>query len=237
MRQTGNTRFQTVCGYALWAEHLTAQRRSKHERGPAVVVRLSFVLRSSRALESIRSTSTYQQRDLLETAWKLPVAKLYSPLLSQSLTSLCGPTSVANVLRSMQAPAGKNPLADFGFRAMSLDQLVREAAGALPPGWRVSAVRPRTVEELREELGASNDEGRRYVTNFARSSLFGHGGGHHSPLGGFLEQQNLAFVLDVNSGFGPWLASTERLFEAMNTIADGSTGKTRGLARFERCAP
>jgi hypothetical protein len=192
------------------------------------------VLRSSRAFESIRSNPTYQRRDLLEKAWELPVAKQYSPLLSQSFRSLCGPTSVANVLRSMRAPTGKNPLPGFGFRAMSLDELVREAEGVVPSGWQIRAVRLQTVDELRVELRASNFESRRYVTNFARSPLFGAGGGHHSPLGGFLEQEDLAFVLDVNSGFGPWLASAERLFDAMNTIADWSTGKTRGLARFER---
>lgn len=192
------------------------------------------MLRSSRALESIKTSPAYQRRDLLEKAWALPVARLYSPLLSQGLTSLCGPTSVANVLRSMQARTGKNPLSGFGFRGLSLDQLVREAAEVVPSGWQVSAVRPRSVEELRVELRASNDERRRYVANFTRSPLFRGGGGHHSPLGGFLEQEDLAFVLDVNAGFGPWLVSPERLFDAMNTIADASTGTTRGLARFER---
>jgi hypothetical protein len=117
---------------------------------------------------------------------------------------------------------------------MSLDQLVREAAGVVPPGWRVQAVRPRTVAELRTELLASNDATRRYVANFTRSPLFGGGGGHHSPIGGYLEEEDLAFVLDVNSRFGPWLVSPERLFEAIHSIADRSTGTMRGLARFER---
>ncbi len=74
------------------------------------------------------------------------------------------------------------------------------------------------------------------MINFARWPLFGGGGGHHSPLGGFLEYEDLAFVLDVNPGFGPWLVSPQRLFEAMNTRADLSTSQTRGLARFERSA-
>jgi hypothetical protein len=194
------------------------------------------LLRSS-SPTSIRSAPSYQQRELLEKAWALPVARLYAPLLSQGFTSICGPTSVANVLRSMQVRAGKNPLRGFGVRAMSLDQLVRESAEVVPADWRVSAVRPKSVDELRAELRASNDERRRYVSNFARSSLFGGGSGHHSPLGGYLEQEDLAFVLDVNSGYGPWLVSAERLFDAMNTTADWSTGLTRGLARFERQLP
>jgi hypothetical protein len=38
----------------------------------------------------------------------------------------------------------------------------------------------------------------------------------------------------VNSGFGPWLVSPERLCDATNTVADWASGKKRGLARFER---
>ncbi len=162
------------------------------------------------------------------------MAKLYSPLRSQSFLSICGPSSVANVLRSMGVHSGRNPLRGFGVRPMSLDQLAREAAEVVPAPWRVSSVRPGSVDELRAELRASNDESRRLVANFARASLFGGGGGHHSPIGGYLEQEDLAFVLDVNASFGPWLVTTERLFGAMNTVADWATGKTRGLARFER---
>src|SRR3954470_9553222 len=122
---------------------------------------------------SIRSSPEWQRADLLARAWALPVARLYAPLVSQSVLSICGPTSVANVLRSMQVPTGKNPFRRFGVRAMSLDQLVSEAAEVVRPVWRVRALRPRTIEALRAELRDSNDERCRYVTNFARASLFG----------------------------------------------------------------
>jgi hypothetical protein len=180
------------------------------------------------APESIRSNPRFQQAELLERAFALPVARLYSPLWSQSFTSICGPTSVANVLRSMSVPTRKNPFSRFGLRAMSLDQLASESAEVIPAGWRVRVVRPRTVEDLRAELRASNDESRRYVSNFDRRSLFGAGGGHHSPLGGFLEDEDLALVLDVNPRFGPWLVEPGRLLDAMTSSA------SRGLARFER---
>ena len=197
------------------------------------LVNPSSVLRSS--LEnSLRSDPRWKRPDLIERAWALPVAKLYAPLLSQSFVSICGPTSIANVLRSMGVPAARNPLRGFGVRPISLDQLATEAADVVPSGWRVRAVRPLTVDALRVELRASNDEHQRFVTNFARASLFGGGSGHHSPVGGYLEPEDLAFVLDVNSGFGPWLVSTQRLLDAMNTVADWATGRTRGLVRFER---
>jgi hypothetical protein len=191
------------------------------------------LLRSS-ADTSITSSATWQRPELLARAWALPVAKLYAPLLSQGFTSICGPTSVANVLRSMGVRAGRNPLRGFGVRPMSLDQLAREAAEVVPTPWSVRAVRPPTVEALRAELRAANDEGRRLVMNFTRAPLFGGGGGHHSPVGGYLEEEDLALVLDVNAGYGPWLASPERLFEATSTVADWTTGATRGLALFER---
>lgn len=192
------------------------------------------MLRSSLETFSLKSSPTWQQAELLARAWGLPVAKLYSPLLSQSLTSMCGPTSVANVLRSMGVRAAPNPLRPFGLRAMSLEQVAHESAEVVPAPWRVCAVRPPTVSAFREELHASNHEHRRLVVNFARATLFGRGGGHHSPVGGYLEREDLVFVLDVNSGFGPWLVPTERLFDAMNTVADWASGKTRGLVRFER---
>jgi hypothetical protein len=192
------------------------------------------VLRSSVELPPLRSISTWKHTGLLEKAWALPVAKLYAPLLSQGITSICGPTSVANVLRSMGVKAGKNPLRGFGVRPMALEQLANEAAEVVPAPWRASVVRPSTLKEFRAELRSSNDEDRRFVVNFARVPLFGGGGGHHSPIGGYLEEEDLIFVLDVNSGFGPWLVSPERLFEATNTVADWASGKKRGLARFER---
>lgn len=176
---------------------------------------------------------SFQQADLLTEAWDLPVARRYRPLQPQGFSSICGPTSVANVLRSLEVKTGRNPLRGFGLRAMTLDQLVSEAAEVAPAGWRVTAVRPRSVDALRAELSAANLEHRRYVGNFVRSAIFGHGGGHHSPIGGFLEREDLAFVLDVNASYGPWLVPTEKLFEAM-TAVDRSSGKARGLARFER---
>lgn len=195
---------------------------------------MASVLRSR--FDSIRQHRWFQQAQLLEKAWALPVARTYAPLLSQGLTSICGPTSVANVLRSLGRDRGKNPLRGFGVRAMSLDQIVREGGEVLPDGWRAQAVRPTSVEALRAELRDANRADRRFIANFSRAPLFGGGGGHHSPIGGYLEAEDLAFVLDVNSSYGPWLVEAPRLFDAMATTADWTTGATRGLARFAQAA-
>lgn len=168
---------------------------------------------------------------LLERAWALPSARRYHPLLSQSVFSICGPTSVANVLRSIGVQSGKNPFKRFGLRAMSLDQVTDESAAILPDGWRVETVRVADVDALRAELRAANEPTHRYIANFSRRALFGRGGGHHSPIGGYLEAEDLALVLDVNAGFGPWLVSAERLLDALNTT-DRGDGRSRGLVRF-----
>jgi hypothetical protein len=170
---------------------------------------------------------------LLERAWALPGARSYHPLRSQRLFSICGPTSAGNVLRSIGSDRGQNPFRRFGLRAMSLDQLARELSEVVPGGWRVEVERPPTVEALRAELRLANEPDHRFIANFSRRPLFGHGGGHHSPLGGWLEREDLAFVLDVNAGYGPWLVSTEHLFEAMATT-DRGDGKRRGLVRLRR---
>ena len=54
--------------------------------------------------------------------------------------------------------------------------------------------------------------------------------GHHSPIGGYLEAEDLVLVLDVNEEFKPWLVERSRLYDAMNTVAGD---KKRALLRIE----
>ena len=56
---------------------------------------------------SIEFTPAYQNEGLLKRAWALPVARLYGPqgYLFQSNPSVCGPTSIADILRSEGRPA------------------------------------------------------------------------------------------------------------------------------------
>ncbi|TIP80973.1 MAG: hypothetical protein E5X63_29610, partial [Mesorhizobium sp.] len=72
------------------------------------------------------------------------------------------------------------------------------------------------------------------IVNFTREKIFGTGAGHHSPIGGYLEAEDLVLVLDVNEAFKPWLIELERLFSAMDTI-DGDGDKKRGFA-FDRAS-
>jgi len=87
-----------------------------------------------------------------------------------------------------------------------------------------------SAEEFRENLKRSNDPAHRHIISFDRKMIFGAGGGHHSPIGGYLENEDLVFVLDVNRDDRPWLVERRRLFDAMNTWDDN---KKRGMLLIE----
>lgn len=191
---------------------------------------------------SIETTAAYQSPALIEKAWQLPVAAAYRsrPYDYQGNASFCGPTSVVDIMRSLgreQSQAtvldGSNVWTLFGYvvpAGMTLDEVA--VLLQLRSGRPVKVLRDLDLAAFRAELPRMNDPARRYLINFTRGPLFGRGHGHHSPILGYLPDEDLVFVGDVNRDFGPWLAKPERLFEAMNTIDDAS-GKKRGLLVLE----
>jgi hypothetical protein len=191
-------------------------------------------------IASIKGTREYQDPALLEQAWALPVAELYrSDLNYQRNASVCGPTSIVNVLHSLHKPASQESILEgtglttvLGYlpQGITLDQLAELARQRVPGSVRV--LRGLDLAGFRDQLRHANELSRRYVINFSRAPLFGSGGGHHSPIAGYLADPDLVLVLDVNKKYGPWLAKSERLFEAMNTV-DPATGKKRGLLLIE----
>src|SRR5262249_44224338 len=92
----------------------------------------------------------------------------------------------------------------------------------------VTILRSLSLAEFRIHMAAANDPSRRYIVNFHRGPLFGRGGGHFSPVLGYLADRDLVFVGDVNARYGPFLVSSERLWRAADTI-DSTTGQKRGL--------
>ena len=185
---------------------------------------------------SIKSAHEYQDPALLAKAWALPVAaKYHSEIDFQGNGSFCGPTSLVNVMRSLglggdqkTVLAGTDVSTFLGFLpgGITLDRLATVAQQRL--GQNVTVLRDLDLPTFRENLRLTNDPSRRYVVNFTRGPLFATGGGHHSPIAGYLSEEDLAFVLDVNKKYGPWLVKPERLYEAMNTV-DRSAGKKRGM--------
>jgi len=226
---------------------MAASRKKKVALGCAVVVLLAaalffvtfrrFIFAQHVDVVSIRTDSAFQDHDLLERAWRLPVAALYKrgEIAYQPNGSTCGPTSLANVSRSLGTRGvtpelilqgtGKCP-GTFCFGGLTLDELGAMARSRLHR--RVTVLRNLPRSAFHDHLRHVNDVDRRYVVNFDRGPLFGTRSGHFSPIVGFLADRDLALVLDVNAKFHPWLVRSERLYEAMRTV-DPSTDQERGM--------
>ena len=189
--------------------------------------------------DAIQSSVT-RAPELIDKAWKLPVAATYDADVTwQSNGSRCGPASVANAFRSIgeEETTEAEVLQGTGMCwtgfcviGLTLDELAEVAQTHTKR--KVSVLRNLTAEEFREHMKRANDPGRRYIVNFTRDKIFGAGAGHHSPIGGYLEAEDMVFVLDVNENYKPWLIERERLFSAMDTI-DGDGDKKRGLLLIE----
>lgn len=172
--------------------------------------------------------------ELMSRAWHMPVAATFQQRVTwQSNSSRCGPASVANAYRSLgeeetteaEVLVGTGKCwTGFCIIGLTLDELAEVAQTHTDR--KVSVIRDMTAAEFREHMKRANDPNRRYIINFTRQRIFGAGAGHHSPIGGYLEAEDMVFVLDVNENYRPWLIETDRLFAAMDTL-DGD--KKRGL--------
>jgi hypothetical protein len=175
---------------------------------------------------------------LMEKARALPAAATYeAEPFWQSNGSLCGPASLVNVRRSLGLEAANEDAMLEGtgkcstgmcFMGLTLDELA-EVAGA-HADTKVTVLRDLSAEDFHEHLRRSNDPNSRYVVNFSRGPIFGKGVGHHSPIAGYLEDEDKVLVIDVNQDYKPWLIERDRLFEAMDTL-DGDL--KRGLLLIE----
>ena len=176
----------------------------------------------SARIVSIKETREYQDPALLKKAWALPVAAAYHVDIEfQQNGSVCGPSSLANVLHSLkQAGTQESILQGSGFttimgylpQGLTLDQLATIAREKLRR--KVTVLRDLDLAAFREHLTHVNDPARRYVVNFSRAPLFETGGGHHSPIAAYLRDEDLVLVLDVNKksarGWSSRIDSTKR---------------------------
>jgi hypothetical protein len=193
------------------------------------------------AVATIETTPEWKDPALLEKAWALPVAARYrqAGIAYQKNGSFCGPASVVNVLKSLGRSADQSTLLQDtdtqtflgllpgGVTLDKLADITRRKTGRM-----VTVLRDLDLAGLRAHLVKSNDPARRYIVNFHRGPLFGKGGGHHSPVAGYLADADLALILDVNDSYQPWLVKTERLLDAIHT-RDKSSGQSRGLLLIE----
>ena len=198
----------------------------------------SFIASQTKVPPEAIQSSVIRVPDLIETAWKLPVAATFDRNIAwQTNASRCGPASIANTFRSVgeEEKTEAEVLDGTGLcwtglciMGLTLDELAGLAK--MKTQRKVTVLRNLTAEEFREHMKRANDPARRYIVNFTREKIFGAGAGHHSPVGGYLEAQDMVFVLDVNENYKPWLVERERLFSAMDTF-DGDN--KRGLLLIE----
>jgi hypothetical protein len=177
---------------------------------------------------------------LLERAWALPVARLYKrELYWQKNGSFCGPASLVNLFASQGKRFSDEAAilecsgkcwSGVCFMGLTLDELASIAR--LRTSAKVTVLRDLSREQFEQHLLASNDPGRRYTVNFTRKAIFGAGGGHHSPIAGYLEPEHLVLVLDVNREFRPWLIERDRLYAAIDGV-DSASERKRGLLLIE----
>jgi Phytochelatin synthase len=140
--------------------------------------------------DAVRSSVTRSETDI-EKAWKLPAASTFKRELTwQSNPSLCGPASVANVLRSLgeTATSENAVLAGTGlcwtgicFMGLTLDELAEVTRSKTHR--TVTVLRDLSPAQFQQHLRRANETGRRYIINFSRKEIFGAGTGHHSPIG------------------------------------------------------
>jgi hypothetical protein len=198
----------------------------------------ALIIDQSKVSPQAIASSVTRAPELLERGWRLPVAATFNRQVDrQSNGSRCGPAAVANAYRSLgeatntedKVLAGTGRCwTGFCLFGLTLDQLADVARAN--SSRKVTVLRDLSEDQFREHLRSSNDPVRRYIVNFSRKRIFGAGVGHHSPIGGYLEAEDLVFILDVNQNYQPWLVERKRLFDAVNTL-DGD--RKRGLLLIE----
>ena len=198
----------------------------------------ALVIGQSKVSPQAIASSVTRTPALMERAWRLPAAATFDRQVTwQSNRSRCGPAAVANTYRSLEdVPITEaKVLAGTGrcwtgvcILGLTLDELADVARTNTTR--TITILRDLSEEQFREHMRRSNDPSRRYIVNFSRERIFGAGVGHYSPIGGYLEAEDLVFVLDVSADYQPWLVERTRLFDAVNTL---DAAKKRGLLLIE----
>src|SRR3954447_15222057 len=120
--------------------------------------------------DAIRSSVT-RSEVAVENAWALPAASTFKRELTwQSNPSLCGPASIANVLRSLGETATSETAVlagtgrcwtGFCFMGLTLDEL--GDVTRLKTSRTVSVLRDLSPEQFQQHLRRANEPGRRYI--------------------------------------------------------------------------
>ncbi|KAF0699353.1 Aste57867_10069 [Aphanomyces stellatus] len=192
--------------------------------------------------ESIKKNPKYKDATFLQRVWASPVGQLFlqGKLEYQLQEGYCMPSTLRNVLKSIPHVDAKDvPVAKPGPSTPEKYVAKLDAIG-----YTTSTIvfGSDGYDAFVAALKHANDPTYRVAINFLRSPLFGinspsfapHNlllalaGGHFSVVVGFLEDENLVAVFDVNHTYGPFLVDAKRLYNAVSAH-DFQSGKTRAL--------
>eukprot|EP01125_Pyxidicula_operculata_P020369 TRINITY_DN7518_c0_g2_i1.p1 TRINITY_DN7518_c0_g2~~TRINITY_DN7518_c0_g2_i1.p1 ORF type:complete len:252 (-),score=38.09 TRINITY_DN7518_c0_g2_i1:80-835(-) len=191
---------------------------------------------------SINSGSTYQDPELLDRAWKSPVASLLAKeggIVYQPSEGYCGVATVNNILATLnekQIPHHRSPytLSQLKVKLESCDIDHKIEAIDLFTG--------ENKEELAKLFRTQlNDTRYRFLANFLRGPLFYSDSrnifkrffsGHWSPVLSYLPDKDLIMVGDCNKKYNAWLVPVDRFVDAIHTRDYFQSGNAwRGVLR------
>jgi hypothetical protein len=197
-------------------------------------------------------------RLLAESAFAANYSGLRGNFEPQSHPAFCGVASCVVVLNALRGSlprltqstffspgTGKEQargwlrmmLVRMTFPGMPLAQLAAwlRAHGAEATAFYASDVSPDSFRAMAKQ--SLRTEGEFMLVNYQRASLGQQAMAHISPLAAYNAVMDRLLVLDVaRYKYPPVWVPTERLWSAMNTVADKTSGKTRGFV-VVRSAP
>ncbi|EQC34596.1 hypothetical protein SDRG_07920 [Saprolegnia diclina VS20] len=189
---------------------------------------------------SIKLDAMYKDPPRLARAWATPIGQRYlaGGLEYQRREGYCASATLRNVLKSV----GRSDVLPASRRGASTPTQYVAALDHVGCTSSKIVYGSDGYDAFRSALRAANDPSYRVAANFLRSPLFGFNGltyapfnfilgvfgGHFSNVIGFLEDDDLVIVFDVNHTYGPYLVDAKRLYSAVNTY-DQTAKRTRAL--------
>ncbi|EQC34563.1 hypothetical protein SDRG_07888 [Saprolegnia diclina VS20] len=194
--------------------------------------------------DAFEKTPYYKDPARLGRVFATPVGQLYrrGGLEYQAREGYCSVATQRNLLKSLplvlpsQLPPARGGAATA---AQFADALLRHSHGLVTSTQVVYG--SDGVDAFCAALRLANDENHRVAVNFLHATLSGTGplwlpwnlplgvvSGHFSNVVGFLDDENLVAIFDVNDGYGAYLVDATRLFEAVCAV-DISSNRSRAL--------
>ncbi|OQR99664.1 hypothetical protein THRCLA_21799 [Thraustotheca clavata] len=209
----------------------------------AYLFQRSFIdpIMSAAKRESIKLDPKYKNPDLLKRIWSTKVGKIYleSDLEYQCQEGYCSSATMRNILKSIGISSLPPPRSGAST-PLKYAQAIDKASN----GQTTSSIvyGSEGYEAFMCTVKKANDPNYRVAVNFLRSPLFGITqpsylpinfvlalfGGHFSVIVGYLEDEDLVAVFDVNHTYGPYLVDSKRLYDAVNSY-DKMANNTRAL--------